>query len=838
MDIFNRPPAISEDAVQYRLYPSQQSANKVSVLALATVLKDYTDDLLPGFLWHRDPFELKVVSDANGWVLEGTMRVGDCVDDEWCVVWLLREISKKWDLAISVSDSDGEFLLIEAAEVLPSWVTPSNAENRIWIYNSQLHLVPLSHISPPSPKPARRQRPGRGQSDDEDNDLVEEDDNYISVKDALKVVRDNPVQTRAPSKVENVVWDRISRYPAAGKQHTHVTRVWLPTDIAKILSVDQTLVQKPVETFYTRDAIQLRAAHRMSKFPPQPVVLTAVRMTRVAYAQLVGQKFHPPKIWGYWNEPEGTKEWRWRDIGMKLACGFEMLYQESKNRLDAASIPSEATDEARKDALRRDTEYTGYIERLKSVGYFGSELPESNVWKTLENKAATAYINSRKEDDVTRPSFASKINAALKAAGHIDLSRCPEEEPDNWLDIDAENFDTMLQNMAPGQPEDIGAMNVEQKEEQLAQNQASKLKSLAQKVEKFVEGEGDLEGARFEDDDTSDEFSEGMPDSDDESNPETQTDDDVAKNRLVPGLEPGEYGKMPPLFYANSQKVAPEPELEEEEPSKSAVGEDKETPSVRRPIRPPILPRDKFDGVDSDDETDEDELVVGNEDSDEDHPELVGEIEPDMNEEEEEFLEFSRRALGISNEQWNDIINERKNRGAFVPLAAIPLGSKVQEKPASDPSQTNGGPSIWSKATNDSGTGKNPTLDSFESVMQAMDIELARPRPSDGKRKPPAASKDKGKGKAAESAIPADGDIDAAMDAELRTLLEREGLSDDSGDDGEGIDPGIDYNLIKNFLESFKSQAGLSGPVSNLAGRLQPDFNLPRDFGWDLAGNK
>ena len=100
MDIFNRPPEISEDAVQYRLYPAQQSADKVSVLTLATVLKCYADELLPGFLWHRDSFELKVVPDTNGWILEGTMRVGDCIDDEWCVVWLLREISKKWDLAI------------------------------------------------------------------------------------------------------------------------------------------------------------------------------------------------------------------------------------------------------------------------------------------------------------------------------------------------------------------------------------------------------------------------------------------------------------------------------------------------------------------------------------------------------------------------------------------------------------------------------------------------------------------------------------------------------------------------------------------------------------------
>jgi len=156
-----------------------------------------------------------------------------------------------------------------------------------------------------------------------------------------------------------------------------------------------------------------------------------------------------------------------------------------------------------------------------------------------------------------------------------------------------------------------------------------------------------------------------MPDSDDESNPEAEIDDDDTKSRLVPGLEPEEYGKMPPLLYANSQKVAPNPEPEEEQPTRPAVDKDPETIPVVRPIRPPILPRDEFDGVDSDDETDEDELVVGNGDSDEDHPELVDDVEPDMDKEEEEFLEFSRRALGNSNEQWNDIINERKNRGGM-----------------------------------------------------------------------------------------------------------------------------------------------------------------------------
>jgi len=57
--------------------------------------------LLPQpWIWNKDTWELKV-SDVSNTKLEGTMRVGDAVDDEWLVVWLLREISKKWkDLII------------------------------------------------------------------------------------------------------------------------------------------------------------------------------------------------------------------------------------------------------------------------------------------------------------------------------------------------------------------------------------------------------------------------------------------------------------------------------------------------------------------------------------------------------------------------------------------------------------------------------------------------------------------------------------------------------------------------------------------------------------------
>lgn len=73
--------------------------------------------------------------------------------------------------------------------------------------------------------------------------------------------------------------------------------------------------------------------------------------------------------------------------------------------------------------------------------------------------------------------------------------------------------------------------------------------------------------------------------------------------------------------------------------------------------------RDKYEGVDSDDETDEE---IDDDESEEERPEVVGEVEIDMGEEEEEFLEFARQTLGISDKQWKDILQDRKERNGFV----------------------------------------------------------------------------------------------------------------------------------------------------------------------------
>ena len=97
----------------------------------------------------------------------------------------------------------------------------------------------------------------------------------------MQLVRDPSIDTLAPLGVEKIIWQRISgsafmlillviltyclcSYPAAIKNHVHVTKAHLPIDIVKALSAYPSLVQKAVEAFYTRDAAQLRVRSTIS----------------------------------------------------------------------------------------------------------------------------------------------------------------------------------------------------------------------------------------------------------------------------------------------------------------------------------------------------------------------------------------------------------------------------------------------------------------------------------------------------------------------------------------------------------------------------------------------
>jgi hypothetical protein len=159
----------------------------------------------------------------------------------------------------------------------------------------------------------------------------------------------------------------------------------------------------------------------------------------------------------------------------------------------------------------------------------------------------------------------------------------------------------------------------------------------------------------------------------------------------------------------------------------------------------------------------------------------------------------------------------------------------------------------------------NADLNSFDKVMAAMEAELEKARPgstakftaSQPTSSGPSLSAGAGasvrtnrKGQKLTSSanplppLPTEADLEEmdeedllAMDRELRAALKGAGIEDSDdemdpelGEDGDGMDVpearGLrgddkrEYAMMRDFLESYRSQAGQSGVVGNLFGRL------------------
>lgn len=97
-----------------------------------------------------------------------------------------------------------------------------------------------------------------------------------------------------------------------------------------------------VEAFYLRDPISLKSLKPMNHFPPRDMATISVKFTKVLYAQLKSQEFEPPPGGGF----EVSHDMPNADaIGMKLACGFEMLISDN--------AAPQLSSEARKNMVRR-----------------------------------------------------------------------------------------------------------------------------------------------------------------------------------------------------------------------------------------------------------------------------------------------------------------------------------------------------------------------------------------------------------------------------------------------------------------------------------------------------
>ncbi|KAF9884054.1 hypothetical protein FE257_002339 [Aspergillus nanangensis] len=322
-------PELPDDSVEYSVYynPSnpapaiidEVAETRARLVDVQRTAAELTKEYLKDYIWQREGFKLEISKDDGITSLRGRTNFGDSIEDEWVVVYLLLELTKKHkDIWIKVVDSDGQFLLVEAAGALPAWLEPDIADNRVWIHQGKLVII--------KPK-------------NEKKDRVTE---RLSLPDAQKIIKEEPGRLMRSTMVQEEAFYRLRNYPKQINENLHSGLVTIPRKIAFLLHQKPAYISAAVEAFYLRDPIALRPLRSKDAssflFRPEDFVTVSVRFTRVGYAQLKSQDFPTPKSWvERLPSKDDEKLYDKAEMGMKLACGFEMLLTDPQNQ-DKASV--------------------------------------------------------------------------------------------------------------------------------------------------------------------------------------------------------------------------------------------------------------------------------------------------------------------------------------------------------------------------------------------------------------------------------------------------------------------------------------------------------------------
>ena len=397
--------AESEDTVSYWLYPTSSHPSTCPLTTMAkvcTLVNRFTST----WVWHKQAFSLKVVEEADSWHLVGSTCYGDNVMDEWFIVSLLKEVTKQFPgLVGRVVDSDGEILLIEAAEHIPSWAgEPSVASGRVYLQAGQVHIIPvcttpgqvtpIPAVTPPPPTCAQ-------------------------------VVTSYPHLTRARDKVQQAIEDRLGGLPSDASSNHHTCTVTLPRMVARLLAKDKNILARVVQAVVERDQVDMRHARTMSRVKQVEVEQFSLKFSRCLYAMLGSCKVRPSRG-SNWVVGEERGEL----VGYKLSLGLEILLARARDGGEGNT---------------RGAEWKKFLSKLVDVGYFQGELEGSRKYKVLEESAMKFWKCSQEEEDEDIREVVKKIdNSSDAIVGTIVGPACVSESED-WLEVTPESLDKMLE---------------------------------------------------------------------------------------------------------------------------------------------------------------------------------------------------------------------------------------------------------------------------------------------------------------------------------------------------------------------------------------------------------
>lgn len=254
----------------------------------------------------------------------------------------------------------------------------------------------------------------------------------LPVTQAINKIRNNPTLYKVSQDITQCIAKRLEKFPSHISDDLHRATVYLPLSAASLLKHKPQFVADAIRAFCQRDQIDMKACRAMKHFPPENRVYTSVIMTKCLYAMLMHNPFIPDRRTGWNIPPQNNPKHKAHMLGVKLACGFEILASQAKPDQDIMSSRA----------------WQKYLDSLIKRGYFQEYLEHSNDYNRLL-ESAKEYFKTNVD---SMPYGLEVGNHMLETLKKIDC--CTDEfqtdddgmdsDNDDWLNVSPEELDRML----------------------------------------------------------------------------------------------------------------------------------------------------------------------------------------------------------------------------------------------------------------------------------------------------------------------------------------------------------------------------------------------------------
>lgn len=288
------------DWARFAIYPAG-SQSREEAEALASSITCLADRVSAGYIWDKDSFSVQVGSSPTlGLFLHGKLDLGENADDEWFLVSLLYSISVSYpDAVIKVQDQDGEFLLIEAADVIPDWLEPETSANRIFLCNGKLCIASIEAF-PENPK----------------------------LEQAISWIRADPFRSFASKEVQRSIKDRIKIFEGGFSYLNHRAYIVAPVTVCAVIKEEPRLLTLAINLFCSRKDKPFSIESSPLRLSAAPKTRTLASFSKPQFAKLAFQQYFAPKS-GYAMPEASSPDFVPHDLGLKVAAGLDLFMRDA-----------------------------------------------------------------------------------------------------------------------------------------------------------------------------------------------------------------------------------------------------------------------------------------------------------------------------------------------------------------------------------------------------------------------------------------------------------------------------------------------------------------------------